>query len=468
MYGHALGALPLDVYTMIFRALEYESLRDTCRALNRTLRRCAERVLEERRGDVRVNASRVHPIGAPRDVDFYAETLFWRERLEYTCRCESRACKGACCVIRVHSLATLRYGGFLALVSCRYAHGYLDVEPARFALAAYDSRCTLQRVVLLHDAALHSSDDALHTALLCETLARVFHMHVEPHDNNCVTLVAHPSDDALACGIAAHWFRYRRVQHTLQWEHVCVEQPQRVSVVLDTDTHGAPVYAHATLYASSACVTDNDLLLCCRCVIGRQDRLCPVTVLHIGLRACALYTVPYVAHQCALQIDADLFDADALRKWSGLRHQTVLSAAGALVFVVERYRDEGSVLMRFDAHSGAPLQRVPLGPCCGHLLTLVAQQVHKRDFYVERVSDCAVAGCASSTRCDTLNNAQPCYAYTPLETDALDCHALHKSIRGDDGCLLRLISYGYRRMLVYKRAWRAASPTARPRRDVQE
>ncbi len=96
MYGHALGALPLDVYTAIFRAIEYEPLRDTCRVLNSTLRRCAERVLHERRGEVRLAARA--PV-ATCQVDLDENMSFWRDRLTCACRCQNPIC--ACGLCRV-------------------------------------------------------------------------------------------------------------------------------------------------------------------------------------------------------------------------------------------------------------------------------------------------------------------------------------------------------------------------------
>ncbi len=466
MYGHALGALPLDVYTVIFRALEYESLRDTCRALNRTLRRCAERVLEERREDVQLDAHVPH--AAPREVYFHREEPFWRDRLECACRSEQQICDCGFCSVKVRSVATLRYGGFLALVeqrACRCVSALDASSGVRFALAAYNARCAMQRVVSLHDAVLHSSG-TVHAAVLCAALTRVLYMYAEPQDNHCVTLVAYPSDDEAACGIAAHWFRYRRAQHTLQWEQVRAPM----------DASAARTILHAASVCAAVAADDDDadrtdvLLLCCRreTLPASPGDLYPVEVLHVRLRAQTVASsiahdavqVPHVTHRCALEMDADLFARDALCRWSGLRQQAVLDTTGALVFVADRYRDQGSVLLRFDARSGALLQRVPVGRCGAHAQRLVQQSPYKRDFYIDRLDLQHDHGCTSSTRC-SIEHAMPSrqqqhvYRYTALETDPLACNVLHGSLRGDDGHLVRVITSN-QRMIVYKRAWRMA------------
>ncbi len=226
----------------------------------------------------------------------------------------------------------------------------------------------------------------------------------------------------------------------------------------------------AKLYAASACIAANDdlLVMCCRASVAlHQHGIYPVTVLHVHLDDAAPppsptgMRVPSVTHQCTLEMDADLFAADALHKWSGLRHQAVLDATGALMFVAERYRDEGSVLMRFDARSGALLQRASLGACVDHARILVAQAPCKRDFYLEQQNKSPYYhGCALSIRCTMAGDAQQqqqqqrcVYQYTPLGTDPIVCTTLNKALRGDDGWLVRLVAGGSRRATIYKRAW---------------
>ncbi len=142
-----LGALPLDVYRMIFAALDYATLRDACRALNSVLGPIACQTLAALR--YTLNATDVVPLERAIDAHVFfthnrgtppAQTGDAEAEAAAEAAAEAEACKHTMAVLRE---CALPLGGFLLLLRVGYG------TDNRLLLASFNAQAKLARVLPL-------------------------------------------------------------------------------------------------------------------------------------------------------------------------------------------------------------------------------------------------------------------------------------------------------------------------------
>ncbi len=132
-----LGALPLDVYRVIFRALDYATLRDACRMLNSVLAPVARQTLDALR--YTLNATDAVPLQRTIDVQvFYACAA---QTGDTQAAAAAPACTYTTMILRA---CALPLGGFLLLL--RVCCG---TDDCRLLLASFNAQAKLMRVLPL-------------------------------------------------------------------------------------------------------------------------------------------------------------------------------------------------------------------------------------------------------------------------------------------------------------------------------
>ncbi len=180
-----LGALPLDVYRVIFAALDYATLRDACRVLNSVLAPVARQTLDAMRYAPIADGDNAPPIQCSLE-----QRAFFTQWCSHWCeRCRLSAC-AAC---------ALRLGGFmLALRVC-----CTMPDHAALLLASFSARGRLERVwplpaeplrVVLADEATLQISCARCTVLYLYAYERHVYLLLQHDESNLCAMVRYARD----------------------------------------------------------------------------------------------------------------------------------------------------------------------------------------------------------------------------------------------------------------------------------
>ncbi len=160
----ALGSLPLDVYRLLFRAIEYRTLC-TCRTLNKTLAAVVRKALCARRYAPQTNDAHIYQCALnlrhnELDSNASQSEFFTVQSTQIAATSLNKQAPGQCvdtvpidwnanlrctaCITSVLRACALPLGEFLAVI-----HLYDGANHTQMLLARFDARATLQRVFTL-------------------------------------------------------------------------------------------------------------------------------------------------------------------------------------------------------------------------------------------------------------------------------------------------------------------------------
>ncbi len=359
----ALGVLPLDVYRVIFAALDYATLRDACRTLNKTLAALARQVLITRR-----YAPHRHAAPSLRWGLLAQDYARWHALI--ACK-NARAClnePGARCTdcdAHVSHACALPLGGFLLAI---YARGCLD-NTRRLLLAVFDAHATLQRVLPLH---LGSTYLAYHP----------WHVMLMRAHNRCVyILVEQQHMDAVSQPIL------------LCYTH---DAPLRISVLPCARTSDVPCDGPARwtrLILESCAVAPPQLVLCCRGAnTGYMDQIVMLEMDLHDMRVRRTLTLEMPTETNLAQYAAHAAPWPRTGQYSGVRRHFHVDPCGRYVFFSQQVGAHAALLL-FEPLHGTLLAYVALEPlmCGTQITTLCTAEPHSRVYLSQLSPLCTVS-----------------------------------------------------------------------------
>ncbi len=328
-----LGALPLDVYRLIFRALDYATLRDACRVLNSVLGPVAQQTLDAMRYALAatdaVPISCAMPIAALRQRLFVPSTHVAHGSTQHTG------------FVYILDMCGLPLGGFLLVL---HVH---DAGRFQYALASFSAHAKLERVLPVQWPAEQLQLDAYSVQV----------RFVYAHDRRVYIMLEY---DAPVRGAVL-------VRYALD-----ANEPVQVRVVprtLARDVpHEGPARWTELSVASCAVATTEPLrlVLCCN----------------------GVQTAPLLDQVVLLEMDADLnttraltlctpddnnLQPDAPAPWpssghfSGVTAQFCVDTHGRYVFRAAQVGAGGAALLLFEPQHGALVTCVWLDACEPHV-----------------------------------------------------------------------------------------------------